>query len=273
MGRLIACPGSFHASQAVRDAGQGDGGASIFAATGTVAHALAERAMMAGRAGNWLAAQVGRVIDQEGYAVPITAGMVEAVKLYLDELGERIAHADAVWWLEERVCLDDYWPMHEAPPVSAFGTADAIIYRASKRKLDIVDYKNGAGVFVSVIDSPQLLYYAAGALLKLDRDRRLSVVDIDLTIVQPNVPGQEKVRTYTTTAVDVLMWIDRVLKPTIKTALAPNAPLSPGRHCQFCMAKKTCPARAEEAQAQARADFADPVLSPDTDSDSYLDLL
>lgn len=243
MSRLIACPASFGLSQRV----PGGGGSSIHAATGTVAHALAEESMTLDYDP---ATQIGEVVVVDGHEVMVDEAMVEAVRVYIEEVTLR--SAGATWRaLETRVCLDPYWPAYDQPPVSAFGTADTLIYTEPTRHLDVVDYKNGAGVFVDVTENPQLFYYAAGALLEVPGP----VTTIDLVIVQPNVRGSDKVRVYKTTALDVLMWVEDVLKPTIREATSPGARISGGKHCRFCPARSVCPALATLAQDLARRDF------------------
>ena len=251
MARLIACPASFALSQQVYAAGvnanSGGGGSSIYAATGTVAHSLAEEALTDGYDP---ASQLGETVQVDGHDVTVDADMVAAVNVYVAEVQRRTTGAS---WsaLETRVCLDDYWPAGTGPAVSAFGTADLIAYHGTTLHLDVLDYKNGAGVFVDVTDNPQLMYYAAGAL----REVPGPVVTIDLTIVQPNVRGAEKVRTYRTTALDVLMWVDDVLKPTVVEAMTPGARIFAGKHCRFCPARASCPALSAVAQDLARRDF------------------
>jgi hypothetical protein len=246
MSRLIACPGSFRLSQQVR----GGGGTTIYAATGTVAHALAEEAMTDGYDPGLA---IGKVVTVDGHGITVTQEMVDAVSVYMDLVASWKQHCD---WLqlEVQVCLDPYWAKNEAPPVSAFGTADALAYYAQRFHLDVGDYKNGAGVFVEVVDNPQVLYYAAGALLKL-RALGHEVRTVSTHIVQPNVHGAEKIRSDHITAADVLMWVHEVLKPTVAEAMKPNAPLAAGKHCRFCPARVGCPARNKLRQDAAKRDF------------------
>lgn len=189
------------------------------------------------------AGAVGRIVSVEAQRVPIDARMAIGVAAYVREHARLTA--GATWWGQERtVCLDDYWPEFEGPPVSAFGTADLMVYHAGRRHLDVLDYKNGAGVYVGVQNNPQLLYYAAGALMLL---RDFPVATVTLHVVQPHIPGtDEPVRRWDTTAIDVLLWVEDVMKPAISRAFAPGAEqrLNPGRHCIFCPVKvaKACPA-------------------------------
>lgn len=249
MARLIACPGSYALSRGVtRHQG---GGSSIYAATGTVAHALIEESMIQGADP---AAELDQTVQVDGHDVTVDADMVEATRLCVAEYKRRGAGATRQG-LEERVYLDEYWPPSKRPPISAFGTADYWAYFQDRLHLEVVDYKNGAGVYVEVSDNPQLYYYAAGVLLALWAMRLPAPVTVDITVVQPNFRGKQKVRTHHTTALDVLMWVDDVLKPTVAEVMTPGAKLASGKHCQFCPARAGCPALARLAQDAARRDF------------------
>ena len=246
MSRLIACPGSFRLSRQVKT----KGGSTIYAATGTVAHALAED-VMTGHIDP--ASRVGSLINVDGHDVEITAEMVEAISIYVDLVNSWHQTADEVW-LETRVILDEYWSPKTRPPVSAFGTADAVAYHEARQHVDIGDYKNGAGVWVDVMDNPQVLYYAAGVLKMLDK-LGMPVRTVTTHIIQPNVRGTEKVRSQDLAAADVLMWVYDVLKPTIAKLFEPDAELVAGRHCRFCPAAVGCPARDKLRQDAAARNF------------------
>jgi hypothetical protein len=245
MSRLIACPGSYNLSAQIPGSANRS---SIYAATGTVAHALAEQVL---DKGGDPADEIGTVVTVDGHDVTVDEDMVSAITIYVDELTRRRAGADAAAF-EVRVCLDALWADDPwKPPVSAFGTCDAMLYHAKDRKLTIIDYKNGAGVFVDVVDNAQLLYYAAGALFEVPA----SPVYVEMVIVQPHVANQEKVRSFEITIVDLRMWIDNVLKPAIRAVFEPNSKLSAGKHCRFCPARMNCPALHAVAMDLAQRDF------------------
>jgi Protein of unknown function (DUF2800) len=252
MPRLIRCPASFRLAQALRHSGNARDRTSIWAATGTVAHALIEEATTQGIDP---LTELDTTVTVDGHDITVDAGMVEGVRVCLDEINTRSQGATLAR-LETRVFLDAYWPAGSPPPVSAFGTADFWAYHGALRHLDVLDYKNGAGVFVDVIDNPQLLYYAAGVLLELKSLDLPPPETVDLTIVQPNVSGREKVRTHRATTLDVLMWVDDVLIPTIAEAAQPGARIAAGAHCRFCPALHACPVKAAIAQDLARREFA-----------------
>lgn len=258
MSRLIACPASYGLTQQARARGAAaGGGSSVYAATGTVAHALIEDAMVNGYDP---ASQLDEVVTVDGHDVRVDAEMIDGTRTCVEEYKRRGAGA-TLTALETRVCLDPYWGQNP-PPVSAFGTCDFWAYHGMTLHLDMVDYKNGAGVFVDVTDNPQLYYYAAGVLLELADQGLPPPVTVDMTIVQPNVRGSDKVRSCKTTALDVLIWVDEVLKPTVAEALTPGARIAAGKHCRFCPVKASCPALSQIAQDLARRDFGPSVDAP-----------
>jgi hypothetical protein len=236
--RLIACPGSYALSQQITTPSR----TSFWAAQGTVAHKLAEEAITDPFNPT---SELGTVIELDGHEITVDQEMVDSVEVYIEEVRRR--SPGPTWMLEIKVVLDDYWTEDERPPVSAFGTADALTLRGDH--LDVIDLKYGSGVYVPA-DSPQLFYYAAGALLRFEDP----ISTVDLVVVQPRGKGAA-VRTHHTTALDVLIWVEEVLKPTVAAALSPYAPLATGKHCRFCPAQSQCPALHEIAQDVARRDF------------------
>ncbi len=238
IGRIMACPGSFELSQQITTPSR----SSVWAAQGTVAHKLAEEALTEGYDP---VRELGTVVTMDGHEITVDQEMVDAVQVYLDEIKRRSADNPGRFF-EARVCLDSLWADDERPVVSAFGTADAVLLHYDAKHVDVIDLKYGSGVHVPA-DSPQLFYYAAGALTPWAET-------IDLTIVQPRGKGAA-VRTHHTTALDVLIWVEEVLKPAVAAAMAPNAPLTTGKHCRFCPAQAQCPALHKMAQDLARKDF------------------
>lgn len=250
MPRLIRCPASFRLAQNMRGP---RAGSSIYAATGTAAHALAEEMLTQGQDP---ASQLGQIVTVDGHEITVDDDMVRGTRTYVAEVKARSQGA-AIVRLETRVTLDPYWTgtAPYGPPVPAFGTCDFWGYHAGTRHLDVLEYKNGAGVYVDVTDNPQLLFYAAGVLLELQNMNLPPPLTVDLTVVQPNMPDRDQVRTHRTTALDVLIWVDDILIPTITEAAQPGARIAAGAHCRFCPALVACPIKASIAQDLARKDF------------------
>lgn len=245
--RWMTCPGSFTLAENVEKPG-----ASVYAAAGTVAHELAEWSLLKNKPPT---ERLGEFVWCQGHEITVDADMCRAVQVYLDAISARIEWGVEVHH-ETRVSLRGWWPANSPPPVDLFGTADTWMWNPATGRLTIVDFKFGSGVYVTVIDNPQLLYYAAGVLLLLPR---AAVREVEIVVVQPRARGQEPVRSWTIDALDLRLWIDFTLRPAVGRVADPDADLVPGTHCRFCNAKPTCPARADMAQAAARADFPDTI--------------
>nr|GAT42307.1 predicted protein [Mycena chlorophos] len=141
--------------------------------------------------------------------------------------------------------------------------------------LHIVDYKNGEGVGVDVVDSDQLLYYAFIMILMTPGMKiREKTFPIHLTIVQPNFFGIfEDPITWTTTLGDVLTWGWNTLLPRMnhlmKRTDAPTAEdANPGDHCQFCPVMLHCPRLKQAFLNFARADEDFITMLPDYELDA-----
>lgn len=242
LSRVLACPASFALSQSPEVQQLGRYRPSVYAARGTVAHRVAERLL----AGETITQET---VTQAGHDIDIDDAMVEAVMVYTEAAEPLLAAAD--WYaVEQRVSLDRYW-LPDAPPVPIFGTADFIAYHKHSRRLSVLDYKNGTGVVVSATENPQTLAYAAGALTLVPGP----VEQVDLVIVQPNAPGN-RVRQYSLTAVDVLMWVHDVLLPGIRRAQEEPETFVSGSQCRFCPATPVCPHLHAKATEQAMVQFA-----------------
>jgi hypothetical protein len=265
MHRWLACPGSFRLSRDVPPRP-----ASVYAATGTVAHRLIEHALSKAITQGGISRRLvsfddvlGRTCTQDDHPVVIDDAMVESVGVAL----MHIISQDPVWFVSElRVRLDEYFKKRPSPPpVRLFGHVDvALIDQAGD--LEVVDYKHGSGIVIEIEDNPQLLYYAAGTLAELSRTRPdlyERVRSVKLTVVQPNVRHRDKIRSWTVDMLDVVIWAQDVLVPAVERCAEPDAPLATGDHCRFCPVAHACPALGAKAVEMAKRDFADHVL-PDT---------
>lgn len=146
--------------------------------------------------------------------------------------------------VEHRFDLSSIYP-------GCFGTADAVVWNPNTRLLTVTDLKYGAGIPVEVENNVQLLYYALGALVSL----KFPAKEVEIVVVQPRCPHSAgPVRRWRISAVDLLEF-EANLVGYAKATEAPDAPLVPGDHCQFCRAEATCPALKEVATALAVRDF------------------
>jgi hypothetical protein len=234
----MTCPGSFRVSQSVNDRGR----SSLWAATGSVAHGVAERVLLNGGP---VDRDLGQTTNYDGHDITIDQEMIEAVEIYLNAVDPIIAEAD-YWKAEQRVELTSYWYPNN-PPVDLFGTCDLLAYNRKRRRLTIADYKNGAGVYVEHTDNKQMFYYAAGALALLRwAFPNEDPLDVEMIIVQPRVPGHEPVRSYVLPVIDILIWVRAELMPAVAATQATDAPLVLGsgdhNHCRWCPGRVICPA-------------------------------
>jgi hypothetical protein len=202
---------------------------------------------------------LGQNMQREGHTIEIDQDLIDGVNIMLDYIRAASSGPDNRVGVEFRVELDGYFA---TPPVPVFGTVDAAIFDMRAKLLEIVDYKNGAGVAVSVAENPQLLFYAAGVLRQLSPNERACVAKIRLTIVQPNAGGPP-VRFWEIDVVDLLMWVDEVLVPGVEACAQDDAPLNPGSWCRFCPVSHACPKLMSDAIEMAKREFDDIPDQPD----------
>lgn len=274
IGRVIACPGSVPLCNSVPERLS-----SSYADEGTFAHALGEKHL---RAGNFDAQQsIGDEIESDKLASKkvVTTEMAAAVQVYLDAVqAEMVKTEDAILLIEERFTL----PISSAEEGEVFGANDALVYHPSTGRMVLFEYKHGAGVSVSVENSPQLKFYAAGAALS---HPEWSIAELELVVVQPrardadqyDVPG---VKPWPMDTFELIEFVGTVEQAVAKAKAAgaedgkvfwrTDHPLgvqlgmnsdvpvvSAGAHCRWCAAASVCPAKKEEVIASIGLDFHD----------------
>lgn len=265
IGRVIACPGSVALCKTVLERAS-----SAYADEGTFAHALAEECL------SQRLFDASQKIGDEVWSPKIasrkvvTTEMAAAVQVYLDAVQEEMNRsADPVLLIEERFTL----PISTAEEGEVFGANDALVYHPSLGRLVVFDYKHGAGVSVSVEDSPQLKFYAAGAALS---HPEWSIAELELVIVQPrardadqyDVPG---VKPWPMDTFELLEFVGTVeqavlraksaesLGPLLATGTTTDGTqaLSAGDHCRWCDAAAVCPVKQQEVITSIGLDFHD----------------
>lgn len=265
IGRVIACPGSVALVKTVPERHS-----SAYADEGTFAHALGEKHLLAR---NFDAQQsIGDEIASPKLASKkiVTAEMAAAVQVYLDAVQEEMNRsADPILLIEEQFTL----PIASAEEGEVFGANDALVYHPSLGRLVVFDYKHGAGVSVSVEDSPQLKFYAAGAALS---HPEWNIAELELVIVQPrardadqyDVPG---VKPWPMDTFELLEFVAEVEQAVLRaksaeslgpllatgTTLDGVPALSAGEHCHWCDAAAVCPVKQQEVVASIGLDFHD----------------
>ena len=168
---------------------------------------------------------------QGAVAVQIPEGMEEGVGLYLETCKNLT--------LEKRWVELDLTPALREWDSDLGGTADFATYSPKKKLLRVVDFKYGAGMFVSADDNKQLKVYALGALLAINEP----VDTVEVYIVQPRFEGALPVRMEFFPAYDLLEFAGGIAHAAKATRL-PDAPFTPGPWCKktFCPNARTCPA-------------------------------
>ena len=224
--RWLRCPGSVALAQ------QYEQGETSYAAEGTAAHALAERALREDREAYWYE-------GQEFYGHTVDDTMAAYVQRYIEEVYSRLSPSTELK-IEERVTVDS------VPGV--WGTVDALIIDHATGELIVIDLKYGQGVPVSAQENEQLMLYALGAL----EDASL-VADIDtvqLVIVQPRIYSEPSVsgcsiddlEEFSVYAYDSAITANRVLADGVDRHTLRSGDVQ----CRWCPAKVDCPALREQ---------------------------
>lgn len=185
---------------------------------GTKAHEVAE-AIASGR-------ELDVTADPE-----ITTEMVRCAQGYADYIQELITDPDAVVLLEQRLDFSPWVP-------GGFGTGDGIILQ--RTRLDVVDYKYGAGVAVSAEGNSQMRFYGLGALN--DFGDIYGIEEIAMHIYQPRM---NNVSVEVLRADDLRAWGEEI-KPTAALAAEGKGEFCSGEHCRFCPHAGGCPKLASD---------------------------
>jgi hypothetical protein len=235
--RWMNCPGSVPLSEAT------PGTTSFEAVQGTFAHDLAATCLLDGAPASVF---LGREAVIDGHKVKCDQEMVDGIQVYLDTCQD--LHLKQRWI--ELGLLDSLskWD------ADLGGTADYVTYDPDGKLLRVVDFKYGAGVFVSAEDNKQLMMYAFGAMLAVNKP----VEAVEVYIVQPRYEGAAPVRMQLFPAWDLMEFAGSVAGAAAKTRLK-DAPLVPGSWCKktFCPNARTCPALEKYQHAIVAAQFSD----------------
>lgn len=179
----------------------------------------------------------------------VDKGVVEAVQFYLDAVYDVLdAYPDAILFVEHRFEMK----AQSAAPGESFGTADALVYVPSIKKLFVFDYKNGVGMGVKAEDNAQEKFYGVGAAWSMPE---WVIADIELTIVQPrdwrnNYSDEGEVRRWSMHPSELIEFADQIDRAILEckraellaSQLGVNAPggvgmlgdlpLNPGSWCR-----------------------------------------
>lgn len=233
--RWMLCPGSVNLSAPLPNK------SSIHAATGTLAHNLAARALE-GKG----SPQIGDNQLVDGYLVTCDQEMVDGVQFYLDTIRADIQKGDKTF------VEVDLTPALQKIDPDLGGTADHIRWRPKAQHLLVTDFKYGAGKVVEPTENKQLKIYALGALLTVDKP----VKEVTVRIVQPRIEHEDgRVRDWTFPAVELIEFAADAAEAASRTRDA-SAPLVPGEtQCGFCPARFQCPGLERQQHALVAAEF------------------
>lgn len=234
---------------------------SSYADEGSAAHALGEKYLrgqildLSARKGMWLV-QDGRewylekAKPKSGVAFEVNQDMIDAVQVYVDHIDGIDSEYKA---FEKKLTMDWLHP-------GIFGTMDCGILDGDM--FHVIDYKHGAGVAVEVLDNPQMMIYALGALGK--RATKTHIKTVRLTIVQPRKPHPDgPVRYWDIDYADLYDWAENVLIPAAKATEVKDAPFVPGeKQCRWCEASRQskCPALLGAVQDVAGMSLVSPII-------------
>ena len=221
--RFMACPGSIALGAGA------DRESSIHADTGTVAHELAATCLHL-NCDAW--EYIGRFVDAE-YKITVDKDMADAVQVYLDYI--RWEHGG-----DEHTFVEEFFHLPKLHQDFA-GTADfAVVW---DKKLRIVDYKHGVGHVVEARHNPQLMYYAAGTLEKLNMWPE--VEEVHMTIVQPRASHAfGPIRHDVIPVAELHEWLFEELLPAMHATSYDHSTRA-GDWCSFCPClTRQCPALA-----------------------------
>lgn len=240
--RWTLCPGSVRLSDGIPNK------SSAHAVAGTLAHEIAARCLTDERASPQMCTGRKAVID--GHTVECDLEMVDGVQFYLDTLDADVKKGDQTF------VEVDLTPALKTIDPELGGTADFVRWRPSTKQLRVVDLKYGAGKVVEPTENKQLMLYALGALLTLDKPAK----DVTVTIVQPRIEHEDgRVRDWTFPAVDLINFAADVAESARRTRDS-NAPLVPGEvQCGWCPARHTCPELEKRQHALVAQEFSQVV--------------
>ena len=221
--RWMACPGSVSLSKKAPPQEPNEA-----AEEGTAAHMLLEACISnASEARSFL----GKVFN--GFTV--TEEMADAVQTAVDWAFQKRDEMGGIIEVEQAFDLSSLYE-------GLYGRNDINIFKRGQR-IVVADYKHGQTA-VEVRENQQLLFYALGAAIVHEYDFE----DVEMVIIQPRSPhANGPIRSWTVNKDYLANWA-QVLVSAAKLARSPNAPLSQGAHCRFCVAKGICPKQGEAVE-------------------------
>ena len=237
--RWIHCPGSVDLAATLPP-----GSTPYAAAEGTFAHDIAAICLTHD---THAASYIGKKDVVDGHEFVCDADMAEHIQTYVDHCNQ---NALPQRWVELSVT-----PALQQWDNDLGGTADFVTYDPARKLLRVMDFKFGAGMFVSADDNKQLKVYALGALLAIN----LPTETVEVHIIQPRYEGALPIRVESFPAIDLLDFAGELAEAAKRTRAKDSATLHlmPGPWCKktFCPNARICPALANMQQALVVQEF------------------
>ena len=241
--RWIPCTGSVAATEGLPEQAP-----SEYAAEGSVAHEVAAFCL---KNGTDAAAQVGNVMESDGFEFTVDDEMAEFVQVYVDKVRTRKGEQ----MIEECLDLQDVYGVD-----LQFGTGDAITMDVEAKQIIVDDLKFGRGIVVYAENNPQMYSYGAGALVLLDMFGDWETIKV--AIHQPRCQHYDE---HVITRAELEAWMLTAQKSALEAMsligksdeeIAAHFTAGPTQ-CQWCPLKGTCPAAAAFVHETIFHDFAD----------------
>jgi hypothetical protein len=232
--KWMTCTPSVFAEEPFADEG------SEFAREGTFAHAVFEQMLLIHMGLPVEALRKSKFDNQElrDYVNTAVEYAIERIK------DARVRCPDPIILVEQRLDFSRWVP-------EGFGTGDLVII--TDDLVEVMDLKYGKGIYVDAANNSQFRLYGLGAYNVLSH--LYDIKRVRMTVLQPRLHnfGSEEL-----TIEELLTWAEEKVVPAAKLAWLGEGEFVAGDHCTncFCKARYTCPARADQALAVAKLEFA-----------------
>lgn len=234
--RWFCCPGSVALSEGLPDK------QNIYSEEGSRAHEVLEALMRIELSGNCGATieECWPVVQRAEVAHPEMVRYAKRTRDFIFGLLKK--HPGAEVTAEERIYLSFIHP-------EMFGTYDAAVVDHFGT-LHVIDFKYGAGVFVSPKGNLQMLFYAIGVAHKYDWNFKRVRMWID----QPRVKGYDGPLFWEISILELKEKVE-AFRGAVHRVLTEPQGFTEGSWCHWCRAKAICPRKLEKKAEAAKCLF------------------
>jgi len=243
--RWIHCPGSIKKKRDLQIAGT----SSEAAAEGTAAHWVCETQLQSDNPEDqdaFFDKFLGKTISVSNTDIAGALTYYEFVfdKGLLDFCWDYVSYCMEMSYGVEFKSVEAKIPMNgilSGHDVDSHGYVDFLMVDGNT--LFVTDLKFGKGVWVDVVDNPQLMLYALGAYHQFSMF--FDIHDIKMCIHQPRMGN---VQEHTITVQELVEWETRTVKPAVKAIMENTDEVCVGidNQCKWCPVKTECKAYFEE---------------------------